>query len=389
MQMTPLKGIKILDCSNLLPGPYCTMILTAMGAEVVKVEPAGMGDFLRRMLPECFAFLNRGKKSITLNLKMDEAREILYRKVKESDVMLEGFRPGVAKKLGIDFEKIKTINPNIIYASISGYGQSGPYVSRPGHDIDFQAISGVVSVTGDPDRQGGEPVGFQASDIAGGIFALISILAALAGKKEKGEDKAEYFDISMTDSLIMWMLPRIVEYFSMGTPKREDIMGRGAYGVFEAKDHKYLSIGVVEEHFWERLCRLMDMNDLLEDPELRSWKGRNKNRHKIRPRLKQNFMTKDRDEWVRLLLEANITAAPVNEIKDLLADPQIKYRGILGIDEKGKFTAQKTKPYIVPELTADLDDSPPPGLGEHSEEIIGKLGYSPEEFKEFKEKGVI
>lgn len=387
--MLPLKGIKVLDCSNLLPGPYCTMMLAAMGADVIKVEPARSGDFVRKMMPETFKFLNRGKQSITLNLKTDRAREIFYKLVKDKDVMLEGFRPGVAKRLGIDFEKIKSINQNIIYASISGFGQSGPYSSHPGHDIDFQAISGVISITGDPDESVGYPAGFQASDIAGGIFSLISILAALLGKKDKDDSDAIFLDISMTDSLIMWMLPRIVEYFSMGTPTRGDFMGRGSYGIFEAQDKKYLSIGVVEEHFWERLCKLMNMTDLLEDSEFRTWQGRNKNRHKIRPRLKEIFLTKNRDTWIQLLLDANIPAAPVNEIKDLLTDPQLKERQIFGNDEKGNFLAQKTRPFILSNLIKDMNNSPAPKLGEHTEKILQDLGYSFEDFYNFERKGII
>lgn len=387
--MQPLKGIKVVDCSNLLPGPYCTMIMVAMGAEVIKVEPAGSGDFMREMLPECFEFLNRGKKSITLNLKKEEARKIFYTLVGDADVMLEGFRPGIAKRLGIDFDKIKSVNPNIVYASLSGFGQTGPYASHPGHDIDFQAVSGVVSITGDPDRPGGEPVGFQASDIAGGVFALISIQAALLGKRDKDAGGPLYLDISMTDGLIMWMLPRILEYFAMGTPGRADIMGRGSYGVFEAGDGKYLSIGVVEEHFWERLCNVMDMPDLFEDLELRSWKGRNRNRHKIRPRLKEKFMTRNRETWIQVLSEANIPVAPVNEIKDLLSDPQISHRRFLGVDEHGDFIAQKTKPYIIPDLIEDMADSFAPKLGEHTEKILQGLGFSVEECRDFDEKGIL
>jgi len=387
--MIPLKGIKVLDCSNLLPGPYCTMMLAAMGADIIKVETTGKGDFLRMMLPECFQYLHRGKKSITLNLKTDKAKEIFYSLVKDVDVMLEGFRPGVAKRLGIDFEKIKSINPNIIYTSISGYGQSGPYTSHPGHDIDFQSISGVISITGEPDDPKGSPIGYQGSDIAGGIFALISILSSLLGKKGDESSNAVYLDISMTDSLVMFMLPRIVEYFAQGAPIRSDFMGRGAYGVFEAKDHKYLSLGVVEEYFWERLCKLMDMNDLFNDPELKTWKGRNKNRNKIRPRLLEKFLTKDRDNWVKLLLEADIPAAPVNDIKDLLNDPQLKQRQLLGTDENGNFSIDKTLPFTVPSLINDMTNSKTPELGEHTEVILQKLGYSFNEIQELKKNGII
>jgi len=386
--MEPLKGVKVLDCSTLLPGPYCTMMMQTMGAEVIKVEPP-YGDFLRKMLPECFALLNRGKKSVVLNLKEPRGREIFCRMAKDADVMLEGFRPGVAEKLGIGFEKIRSINPTIIYVSISGYGQSGPYVSHPGHDIDFQAVSGLVSITGEPENQKGTPAGFQASDIAGGMFALTSILAALLGKERGEEWKALHLDVSMTDSLIAWMIPRIVEYFARGMPNRSDFMARGSYGIFEAKDGKYFSLGVVEEHFWERLCRLVDAPDLLEDPELKSWEGRNRNSHRILPRLEKAFLKKGRDDWLQLLWNANIPAAPVNEIKDVVRDPQVRFRGLIGVDEENRFSAEKTKPFPVKELTKDNAGSSVPGLGEHTEQILKGLGYSDKEIEELYEVGVI
>ena len=386
--MEPLKGIKVLDCSTLLPGPYCTMMMRTMGAEVIKVEPP-YGDFLRKMLPECFSFLNRGNKSIALNLKEPQGREIIYRMVKDVDVMVEGFRPGVAEKLGIGFEKIKSKNPRVIYVSISGYGQNGPYISHPGHDIDFQAVSGLVSITGDPENRKGTPAGFEASDIAGGMFALTSILAALLGKEREKEWEALYLDLSMTDSLIAWMLPRIVEYFAMGMPKRSDFMARGSYGIFEAKDKKYFSLGVVEEHFWERLCRLIDATDLLEDPELKSWEGRNRNSRKILPRLEKVFLTKERDSWLQLLWNANIPAAPVNEIKDVVQDPQVRFRGLIGVDEENRFAAEKTTPFPIKELTKDMDDFLVPSLGGHTDQILRDLGYSDKEIEKLHEKGVI
>jgi len=363
------------------------MMMQAMGAEIIKVEPP-YGDFLRKMLPECFTFLNRGKKSIAINLKEPEGREIFYRIAEKADVVIESFRPGVAKRLGIGFEEIESVNRKIIYASISGYGQNGPYVSLPGHDIDFQSVAGVVSVTGEPEMRKGTPAGFQAADIAGSMFALASILSALLGR-ERGEKKAIYLDISMTDALVSWMMPRITEYFAMGMPDRSEFMARGSYGIFEAKDKKYFSLGVVEEHFWERLCNLIGATDLLQDPELRSWKGRNKNSQKILPRLREIFLTKERDTWLKLLWDANIPAAPVNEIKEIIKDPQIRFRDLIGVDEENRFAPERTKPFPVKELTKDDGDSFVPRLGEHTNQILRGLGYSGDEIEELHGRGVI
>ena len=380
----PLEGIRVLDCSTLLPGPYCTMMLRAMGAEVIKVEPPGNGDFLRKMLPECFAFLNRGKRSIVLNLKSSEGREVIARLAKTADVIIEGFRPGVAERLGINFEVLRSVNPNIIYVSISGYGQTGPYAGHPGHDVDYQAISGLVSVTGDPEQSCGAPAGFQASDIAGGIFALISILAALLARKIKpsNNDEGTYLDVSMTDGLITWMLPRIIEYFAQGAPSRSDFMARGPYGIFTAKDGRHLALGVVEEHFWERLCQAMGFADLLEDPELQTWKGRNRNHRRIVPRLREVLLTRDRDEWLNLFREADIPASCVNEIKDMLTDPQTRHRRILGVDENGQFSPELTCPFPVPTLTESLAQHLPPELGEDTASVLESLGFSEGEIRQ-------
>ena len=259
MAFTPLKGIRVLDCTNLLPGPYCTMMLAELGAEVIKVERTGDGDPVRKTMPLAFNYLNRDKKLITLDLKHHKGRALFKEIAKDMDVLVEGFRPGVTKRLGIDFDSIKAVNPSIIYCSISGYGQDGPYVKLPGHDINYQGLSGLFSVSGDPESGPEYPYGFQTADLTGSLFALVSIQAALLGRSR--ETSAVFLDVSMTESITMLMLPRFLEYIERGRPPKAKFMGRGPYGIFETKDGKYISLGVVEDHFWYNLCGALGFDE--------------------------------------------------------------------------------------------------------------------------------
>jgi len=367
------------------------MIMAAMGAEIIKIEQPGIGDSLRLMLPEGFEFLNKGKRSVVIDLKTVEGKKAFLRLAKDSKVIIEGFRPGTAARLGIDFESTRSINPGVIYVSLSGFGQDGPYAGRPGHDVDFQAVSGLVSITGDPESEKGAPAGFQASGIAGGMFALVSILGALLGKKTNPSEASEaiYLDISITDSLVMWMVPRMAEYFSAGSPPRSEFMARGSYGVFQARDGRQFSLGAVEEHFWTRLCSVLDLHDLLEDPELRTWKGRNKNHKRIFPRLCEIFLTQDRDTWLSLLQEADIPAFPVHELKDVLADPQIRHRRILGVDDGKGLSPHKTKPFPVPQLIKDTENDSAPELGQDTCRLLMEAGYTLEEVRALNERGIV
>ena len=258
----PLEGIKILDLSTMLPGPFCSMILADFGAEVIKVEAVKGGDLFRGGVPKigdtggAFFQVNRNKKSITLNLKSEEGKEIFYKLAKDADVVLEQYRPGVVKKLGVDYETIKAINPKIVYCSLSGYGQTGPYRLTSGHDLNYISYAGILGLTA---RKGQTPTipGVQIADIGGGaLYAAIGILIALMGVKQNGV--GQYVDTSMLDGAVSWLPVLANDYFVKGvSPKAaENILnGQNAcYEVYETADGRYISIGAIEPHLWANFC---------------------------------------------------------------------------------------------------------------------------------------
>lgn len=379
-----LKGMKVLDLSLLLPGPFCSLMLASLGAEVIKVEPVGEGDPIRYMISGLFSFLNRSKKSITLNLKNEKGKEIFFRLAKRCNVVLEGFRPGVVKRLGIDYESVKKVNPEIIYCSLSGYGQSGPYANLPGHDLNYQGVAGLLSISGNPSSPPEAASGIQAADICGTMFALSAILAAYAYYMKEG--RGQYIDVSMTDGILAWMGPRLCEWVAHRKPDKKRFMTRGSYGVFRTRDGKYISLGVIERHFWENFCRLIGRTDLLVDKYC-TWEGRNKYSDEINPIIEKAIGEKDRDEWLKLFFENNIPGAPVNSLSELDSDPQLIARGLFEKDEAGGYFVQP-----FPAKFSEKEDSrlsPPPDVGEHNEILLKELGYSDDEIDYLKEEKVI
>ena len=386
MSFKPLKDINILDCSIFLPGPYCTMMLAEMGASVVKVERAGTGEPMRTTIPGCFDYLNGNKKFVTLNLKHQKGKELFLKMAQKADVIVEGFRPGTAKRLGIDFDTVKKINPSIIYCSISGHGQNGPYAKIPGHDINYQGLSGLLGISGNPDSGTEFPDGFQAADLSGSMFALVSILAALNNK-----DKSPVFlDIAISESLAMWMMPRYFEYLGEGKPSKSKFMGRGPYGIFEAKDGKYITIGVVENHFWDNLCKIMKFDDLASDPALGSWHARNHERAKIVPRLKVAIKEKDSEEWIRIFTEADIPVAPVCDFENWQDNPQFKYNNFIPTTADGSIDQNIFRRFPLADLDAIKSDKPEDtSVGKDNVEVMTDLGMSGKDVEKLKDEGVI
>ena len=383
-----LKGMKVLDLSSLLPGPFCSLMLASLGAEVIKVEPVGGGDPMRQMISGLFAFLNRDKKSITLNLKSEKGKEIFFKLAKDCNVMLEGFRPGVVKRLGVDYENVKKVNPAIIYCSISGYGQTGPYADIPGHDLNYQGVSGLLSISGNIDSPPEAVSGIQVADICGTMFSLSSILAAY--NYYLREKKGTYIDVSMTDGLFAWMGPRICEWLAQGKPDKRTFMARGSYGVFRTKDGKYISLGILEIHFWENFCRLIGRADLLIE-KYHTWEGRNKHGEEIKPIIEKVIGEKDRDEWLKLCTENNIPVAPVNALGEMDADPHLVSRGLI---ERTRTSTGNSGYFVNPfpvkfSEKRDTKLSPAPEAGEHKKVLLRELGYGDEEIASLEREKVI
>jgi len=379
-----LKGMKILDLSSLLPGPFCSLMLSSLGAEVIKVEPVGDGDPMRHMISGLFAFLNRNKKSITLNLKSGKGKEIFFKLIKGCNVMLEGFRPGVVKRLGIDYENVKKVNPEIIYCSVSGYGQSGPYANIPGHDLNYQGAAGLLSISGNLDSPPEAVSGIQIADICGTMFSLSSILAAYCYYLK--EKKGLYLDVSMTDGLFAWMGPRICEWLAQGRPDKRRFMQRGSYGVFRTKDGKYISLGTVETHFWENFCRLIGRSDLLID-KYHTWEDRNKYSEELKPIIEKVFLEKDRDEWLKLCTENNIPVAPVNALLEVDSDPHLVFRGLIERNQGGGYFVHPFPVKLSEKRDAEL--FPAPEIGEHTKILLRELGYSDEKIASLEKERVV
>ncbi len=366
----PLEGIKILDLSTQVPGPYCSMFLADLGAEVIKIENTDGGD-QTRLLPHLFNSVNRNKKSLSLNLKSSEAKNIFYKMAGKADVVLEGFRPGVCKKLNIDYDAIKEVNPQIIYCSITGYGQDGPYRDKPGHDINYLGYSGLLSLESDLNTYSKMP-GIPIADIAGSMFATVSILTALIQRDKTGV--GQYIDVSMTASVFSLIGASLSAGFQ-GQAGNESLY-IPHYGLFKTGDEKFITLGIVhEEHFWKNICSVIDMGDLAGLDLF----NRIAKREEIITRLNKSFLTRNLDEWLAILNDADIPCGPVYTIEESYSDPQITHRGsVFEINHptEGKIKLRKFPAIFSEAITKK--DTPPPILGMHTSEILHGLGYTEE-----------
>ena len=378
--MLPLEGIRILESAHQYPGPYCSLLLADLGAEVIKIERPGVGD-LARQAHDFFQSINGNKKSLTLDLKSPAARKILYRLVENSDVFMEGFRPGVASRIGIDYPTLREINPRLIYCSISGYGQEGPYRDFPGHDLNYQAMAGMLHCFQD-EKGNFVPPGVAIGDLSSGMFAAIGILAALQARHNTG--KGQFVDVSMFDGLLSWMTTRLGIFWGTGRFERDRDAG---YGIFRTKDGQFLTLAIAhEDWFWDRLCAAMGL------PEYQGIRAleRRKRRPELSERMQRVFLGKPREEWLKVLQEADVPVAPVKSPDEIEQDPHVLFRKM--IQEISFASGEKIKQVGFPMKLSDMPDRlriPPPRLGEHTDEILKSLGYTGKEMEGFKKEGVI
>ena len=395
MQKPPLDGIRVLDLSRILTGPFCSMVLSDLGAEIIKVEMPGKGDDTRHWPPmvddesSYYMSINRNKKSITLNLKKEDAKKVVYELAEKSDVVLENFRPGVTKRLGVDYETLKKINPKLVYCSISSYGQTGPYSQLPGYDMIVQGMSGLMSITGDPD---GPPYrsGIAITDIGAGMWAALSIVSALRQRDQSGE--GQYLDVSMLDCAVSWLTSFAGNYFATGvSPNR---LGNAHFGIvpyqnFEAKDGKHLLLAVGNDKLFGELCKEMKLEYLMEDERFATAPARSVHRESLVPHLAEGFLTRGRDEWVSALRACGVPSAPINNIGEILADEQIKFRELVEKIEHPTVGEINQLKFPVKFSDTKLDiRSHPPVLGEHNKHVLKEiLGYSDEKIDELMKNG--
>jgi len=392
----PMKGIRVLDLSRVLAGPFCSMTLSDLGAEIIKVEIPGSGDDTRAFPPyiggesSYFMSVNRGKKSVTLNLKEDAAREALLRLAAGCDVFLENYRPGVTKRLGVDYDAVKKVNPGIIYCSISSFGQTGPYNQWPGYDLIVQGMGGLMGLTGEPGRPPVR-VGMAVTDIGAGMYAVIGILAALRARDATGE--GQYIDVSMLDGSVSWMTYASGNYFATGTnPPR---MGSAhpsivPYQGFEASDGKHILVACGNDRLWEMMCDAMGLT-FKTDPRFTSNELRVSNRDVLLPLLEAEFRKRPRDEWLEALKEVGFPCAPVYLLDELFKDPQVLERGMLKeVDHPTAGKVKQVGPVLKMSGTPCVMGDAPPTLGQHTEEVLrGLAGYSEDEIKSLRMKGAI
>ena len=395
--MKALEGVRVLDLTRALAGPFCTLMLGDYGADVIKIELPGAGDDTRHWGPPFigeesayFLSINRNKRSLTLNFKEEQAREIFLKLVAQSDVVVENFTPGVMGRLGLEYETVKQANPNIIYCSISGFGQDGPYQSRPAYDQIMQGISGLMSITGE---LGGEPqkVGVAVTDIGSGMWAAFAVMSALHHRSQHGE--GQYIDISMLDAQIAWLTYQAAYYFAYDRPPQR--LGAAhptlvPYQAFMCQDGKYLNVAVGSERLWDRFCQAVKREDLKDRPEFATNGVRVENRATLVPLLQEYFLTRAADDWVADLQQHNVPAGPINDLADVFSDPQVLHREmLLEMNHPTLGAIKQTGLPIKFSLTPGGLDRPPPLLGEHNGQILKDLGYSDAQIAEMAEKSVI
>jgi alpha-methylacyl-CoA racemase len=400
MAAGPLDGIKVIDLTRLAPGPFCTMILGDLGAEVIKVEEPGPPTGRRAQqagragaqMPVTgfggspFNALNRNKKSIGLNLKSQPGKEIYLRMAMRADVVVEEFRPGVAKRLGIDYETLSGRNKALIYCAVTGYGQDGPYRDVVGHDLNYIATAGALSLIGRKDQFPTIPLNLLADYAGGGMHGAIGILAALVARQKSG--RGQYVDISMLDGTVALLAQSFSSFFAgAGIPKRGDTMLDGGipnYNVYRTSDDKFITIGALEPWFFANLCRALGREEFIEH-EFNPAK-----RAEIHAFFEGAFKTKTRDQWFEILTKSDICVGRMLTLDEVGDDPQVKARKMIveldaGDGRKVKQVGVSVKLSETPGSIRSLA----PQLGQHSDEILADLGYSKTDIARWREEGAI
>jgi crotonobetainyl-CoA:carnitine CoA-transferase CaiB-like acyl-CoA transferase len=389
----PLEGYRVLDLSAVYPGSLCTHILADFGAEVIKIESPAGGDPGRSIPPLVkktgvfFHMLNRNKKSITLDIRNPRGRKILHKLAERADVFVENTRPGNLGKIGLGYEDLARINPRIIYCSITGFGQDGPFRDIPAHDINFLALSGILGLIGEKNRVPTVPDIQIAGAGAGGMNAARGILSALLRRERTG--KGQYIDAAILDGLTPFVTLSMCLFMHDGKePRRGESLFGGGYAfwnVYRTKDERYISLGCWERKYWENFCRAVNREELAREQHAPPPR-----QDEIIGEVQAIFMEKTRDQWLKILNPNDICYAPVNSLEEALEHPQIRHRGLWF---KGKHPEDGEIPQPGFPLKFNEDQpgwrTPPPGSGEHNGEILGGLGIGEIELRELKAAGVI
>ena len=392
----PLADLRVLDLTRALSGPFATMILGDLGADVIKVEDIWHGDDTRRWGPPFqgddaayFLSVNRNKRGLSVNMKAPAGRDIVQRLAAASDILVENFRPGTAARLGVGYAELARDNPGLIYASISGYGQTGPSADLPGYDAVAQAVSGIMSVTGEPD---GEPArsGTSSADVGAGMWAVIGILAALHARETSGQ--GQLVDISLVDGQIAWLTYVAGKYFATGvTPGRHGSAHESLtpYQVFPTADAP-LMVAVGSDGLWRRFTSATGLDELADDPRYATNPDRVRNRDTLIPLITETLAVKGCAEWTDLLNAAGVPAGPVNTVPAALAQPQVAAREmVVEVEHPVAGTLKMLGSPLKLSAQPTSIRRPPPVLGEHTDEILAEVGYTAAQVTELREAGVV
>jgi alpha-methylacyl-CoA racemase len=392
--MSALSDIRVLDLSRLLPGGFCSLLLADFGAEVLKVEDTGMGDYIRWSPPyyegaddsarsALFLALNRGKRSIRLNLKEEAGREVLLRLVREYDVLLESFRPGVTERLGVGYERLREENPGLVYCAISGYGQDGPNTARSGHDMNYLGLNGLLGLTGDPDGPPVQSAG-QIADLGGGaLMAAFGIMAALRERERSGE--GQLVDVSMFDGSLSWLAMVAAQYLADGVvPRRGGLpLGGGliCYRPYACRDG-WVTLGALEPKFWQAWCRGVGREDLVE----KQFEGPGSDAHGEVERI---FRERTREDWQSFASEHDCCLEPVLDLDEALDSELVRAREmVVSLEQPGvELPVRLLGVPVKLSRTPGAPAGPGPVLGQHTGEVLGALGYSDEEIAALIESG--
>jgi alpha-methylacyl-CoA racemase len=392
----PLSDVRVLDLSRLLPGGFCSLLLADFGAEVLKVEDTGMGDYVRWAPPyyegaddsaksALYLALNRGKRSVRINLKEEAGREVLLRLAREYDVLLESFRPGVLDRLGVGYERLREENPGLVYCAISGYGQTGPFRDRSGHDMNYLGLVGLLGLTGEREGPPVQAAG-QIADIGGGAqMAAFGILAALRERDRTGE--GQMVDVSMSDGALSWLGMVAARHFAEGkTPQRGDLELAGSiicYRPYAASDG-WVTLGALEPKFWQAWCRGVGREDLIEHQFDRPGTDAHAEVERI-------FLERTRDEWQAFASEHDCCLEPVLDLDEALDSELVRAREmVVELEQPG--SERPVRQLGVPvklSRTPGGVQGPGPALGEHTDEVLSSLGYSAGEVETLKESGAV
>ena len=393
----PLEGLKLLDLARLLPGGFCSLMLADFGADVVKVEDTGIGDYVRWSPPyyegaeqsarsALFLALNRGKRSIRIDLKQDRGREVLLRLARDADVLLESFRPGVMDRLGVGYERLREQNPRLVYCAITGYGQDSPDRHRSGHDMNYLGLNGILGLTGEPDGPPIQSAG-QIADLGGGaLMAVVGILVALRERERSGE--GQFVDCSMFDGSLSWLALVAAEILAGGRVRRRGELtlagGIVCYRPYRCADG-YVTLGALEPKFWATFCSGVGRADLLE----RAFDPPGSETHRA---LCEVFAARTREQWRSFADEHDCCLEPVLDLEEVMASELVAAREmVVELEQPGAVEPVRLlgAPLKLSRTPADPTRAPGPALGEHTEEILAAAGYSGDEIAALHEEGAV